>query len=122
MQQSTNTNKKSEKVDKKSEKEINKDDKSKDKKKTGKDEFGVILLDEAPYWVWKRSDESNNNIEYYDINSFLCREKCSPYDDKGNVLYFDKSHLEIQASWKIGKELFESGKMPELFKSLIHSR
>ena len=66
--------------------------------------------------------KSNNNIEYYDINSFLCREKCSPYDDKGNVLYFDKSHLEIQASWKIGKELFESGKMPELFKSLIHSR
>ena len=38
-------------------------DKGKDKKKTGKDEFGVILLDEAPYWVWKRSDESNNNIE-----------------------------------------------------------
>ena len=38
-------------------------DKGKDKRKTGKDEFGVILLDEAPYWVWKRSDESNNNIE-----------------------------------------------------------
>ena len=38
-------------------------DKGKDKKKTGKDEFGVILLDEDPDWVWKRSDESNNNIE-----------------------------------------------------------
>ena len=36
-------------------------DKKKDKK-TGQDEFGVILLDEDPQWVWMRSDESNNNI------------------------------------------------------------
>jgi len=35
----------------------------KSKSKTGKDEFGVILLDEDPQWVWKRTDESNNNIE-----------------------------------------------------------
>ena len=33
------------------------------KKKAGQDEFGVILLDEEPEWVWMRSDESNNNIE-----------------------------------------------------------
>ena len=32
------------------------------KKKAGQDEFGVILLDEDPQWVWMRSDESNNNI------------------------------------------------------------
>ena len=32
------------------------------KKKAGQDEFGVILLDEEPEWVWMRSDESNNNI------------------------------------------------------------
>ena len=38
-------------------------DKGKDKKKTGQDEFGVILLDEDPQWVWKRTDESGNNIE-----------------------------------------------------------
>ena len=37
-------------------------DKGRDKKKTGKDEFGVTLLDEDPQWVWMRSDESNNNI------------------------------------------------------------
>ena len=37
-------------------------DKKKDKK-TGKDEFGVILLDEDPQWVWMRSDEAGNNIE-----------------------------------------------------------
>ena len=36
-------------------------DKKKDKK-TGKDEFGVILLDEEPEWVWMRSDEAGNNI------------------------------------------------------------
>ena len=38
-------------------------DKTKDKKKSGKDEFGVILLDEEPQWVWMRSDEAGNNIE-----------------------------------------------------------
>ena len=37
-------------------------DKGKDKKKTGKDEFGVTLLDEDPEWVWMRSDEAGNNI------------------------------------------------------------
>ena len=36
-------------------------DKKKDKK-TGKDEFGVTLLDEEPEWVWMRSDEAGNNI------------------------------------------------------------
>jgi len=38
-------------------------DKGKDKRKSGKDEFGVILLDEEPQWVWMRTDESGNNIE-----------------------------------------------------------
>ena len=38
-------------------------DKNKNKKKAGQDEFGIILLDEDPQWVWKRTDESNNNIE-----------------------------------------------------------
>ena len=38
-------------------------DKNKNKKKTGQDEFGIILLDEDPQWVWKRTDASNNNIE-----------------------------------------------------------
>tara|TARA_B100000768_G_C11242553_1_gene360237 strand:+ start:373 stop:1479 length:1107 start_codon:yes stop_codon:yes gene_type:complete len=46
----------------------------KSKSKTGKDEFGIILLDEDPQWVWKRTDESNNielrlDQEYgYNIN------------------------------------------------------
>ena len=31
-------------------------------KKTGQDEFGVILLDEEPQWVWMRTDEAGNNI------------------------------------------------------------
>ena len=36
-------------------------DKKKDKK-TGKDEFGITLLNEEPEWVWMRSDEGGNNI------------------------------------------------------------
>ena len=38
-------------------------DKGKDKKKTGQDEFGVILLDEDPQWVWSREDGQGNYIE-----------------------------------------------------------
>ena len=34
----------------------------KSKSKTGRDEFGVTLLDEDPEWVWMRSDEAGNNI------------------------------------------------------------
>ncbi|WP_085300416.1 acyltransferase family protein [Cognaticolwellia mytili] len=64
----------------------------------------------------------NNKIEYYDINFLLCDEKCSPYDRNRKVLYFDKSHIEIQSSIQIGKQLFESGKMPELFSSTITQR
>ena len=37
-------------------------DKKKTKKKTGQDEFGVILLDEDPQWVWMREDAAQNNI------------------------------------------------------------
>jgi hypothetical protein len=37
-------------------------DKGKDNRKTGKDEFGVILLDESPEWVWTRTDAAGNNI------------------------------------------------------------
>jgi len=37
-------------------------DKGKDKRKTGKDEFGIILLDESPEWVWTRTDAAGNNI------------------------------------------------------------
>ena len=36
-------------------------DKKKDRK-AGQDEFGVILLDEEPQWVWMRTDEAGNNI------------------------------------------------------------
>ena len=36
-------------------------DRKKDKK-SGKDEFGVTLLNEEPEWVWMRSDEAGNNI------------------------------------------------------------
>ena len=36
-------------------------DRKKDKK-SGKDEFGVTLLNEEPEWVWMREDEAGNNI------------------------------------------------------------
>ena len=31
-------------------------------KKTGQDEFGIILIDEEPNWIWIREDEAGNNI------------------------------------------------------------
>ena len=34
----------------------------KELKKTGQDEFGIILLDEEPQWVWIREAEAGNTI------------------------------------------------------------
>ena len=62
--------------------------------------------------------DKHEAVHYFDFNSFICGQQCSPYDEEGNVLYFDRSHLEIGASWQLGKQIFDSGQVPQLFYSL----
>ena len=70
-------------------------DKNKDRK-AGKDEFGVILLDEEPQWVWMRTDEAGNNIvlrlnqeDGYTINVTQGDTEIIDYDlgDGDNVIF-----------------------------------
>ena len=70
-------------------------DKKKDRK-TGQDEFGVILLDEEPQWVWMRTDEAGNNIvlrlnqeDGYTINVTQGDTEIIDYDlgDGDNVIF-----------------------------------
>jgi hypothetical protein len=61
------------------------------------------------------------NVNYYDFNEQLCEGSCSPYKD-GKPIYFDSSHIEIQSSWKLGKQLIESNENLKLFETLISTR
>jgi len=70
-------------------------DKNKDRK-AGQDEFGVILLDEEPQWVWMRTDEAGNNIvlrlnqeDGYTINVTQGDTEIIDYDlgDGDNVIF-----------------------------------
>jgi peptidoglycan/LPS O-acetylase OafA/YrhL len=60
------------------------------------------------------------NVEYVDFNVALCEGGCSPYKD-GNPIYFDSSHIEIQYSWQLGKQLVETNQIPSPFKTLTSS-
>jgi peptidoglycan/LPS O-acetylase OafA/YrhL len=62
-----------------------------------------------------------DNVEYVDFNTELCRGGCSPYKD-GMPIYFDPSHIEIQYSWQLGKQLVENNQIPAPIKALIASR
>jgi peptidoglycan/LPS O-acetylase OafA/YrhL len=61
------------------------------------------------------------NVKYIDFNATLCYGSCSPYKD-GKPIYFDPSHIEINSSWQLGKQLIEDNKVPKLFETLISTR
>lgn len=53
------------------------------------------------------------NVEYFDITDFLCpKGVCSAFDENGNVIYYDSSHLTLSASWKIGNSIFKQEGVP----------
>jgi len=60
-------------------------------------------------------------VQYIDFNAVLCEGGCSPYKN-GKPIYFDPSHIEIQSSWQIGKELIENDQIPKLFNVLTLTR
>jgi peptidoglycan/LPS O-acetylase OafA/YrhL len=61
------------------------------------------------------------NVKYIDFNAALCEGGCSPYKNE-KPIYFDPSHIEIQSSWQLGKQLIEKNKIPSLFEPLISTR
>lgn len=49
-------------------------------------------------------------VSYYDANSFLCpNESCPMEDESGRLIYFDSSHLSLDASWRLGERIAATG-------------
>jgi peptidoglycan/LPS O-acetylase OafA/YrhL len=45
-------------------------------------------------------------VDYYDIVDYLCPGGlCTAYDEAGNALYYDPTHLSLPASWEIGRRI-----------------
>ena len=50
---------------------------------------------------------ATSNVEYLDFNEWLCDDTCSPYKN-GKPIYYDAGHIEIGASWNLGKKIAEN--------------
>lgn len=62
-----------------------------------------------------------DNIYYFDVNSYLCpHDICSPYGKTSEVLYFDSSHIEMKASWRIGQDIYNNKSMPKLMYKVFN--
>ncbi len=48
--------------------------------------------------------DSQANVHFIDFTGLVCEIDCSPYK-KSSPIYFDGSHIEIQASWLLGNDL-----------------
>jgi len=49
------------------------------------------------------------NVSYFDANSVLCPNNVCPLqDDAGKLIYFDPSHMSLDASWRLGAKIIES--------------
>ncbi|MDX2367595.1 MAG: acyltransferase family protein [Colwellia sp.] len=67
--------------------------------------------------------QNNEGISYYDVNDYLCtNNKCSPYEDDDSVLYFDSSHIEMQASWMIGRDILSRTGIPTELRFLFNNK
>ena len=66
--------------------------------------------------------KKSESISYFDVNDYLCRNnKCSPYENDNSVLYFDSSHIEMQASWTIGRNILSKTGIPAELKFLFNN-
>ncbi len=58
-------------------------------------------------------------VEYYDANNYLCKNKnCTAYSKLGRALFYDPSHLSIPGSWELGREIIKNEGVPYPFNSL----
>lgn len=46
------------------------------------------------------------NVQYFEVTPYLCPDGiCSTHGQDGEPLYYDKSHLTMSSSWKLGNEI-----------------
>lgn len=57
------------------------------------------------------------NVRYFDIEDIVCQNnKCSAYSELKDNLYFDKHHLSMVGSWKIGRKIVDARGVPDVFR------
>ncbi|MES9957575.1 MAG: acyltransferase family protein [Sedimenticola sp.] len=64
--------------------------------------------------------EDTERVDYYDIVDYLCPGGiCSAYDEDGDALYYDATHLSLPASWKIGRQIINKSQLvPPVFDAI----
>ena len=56
------------------------------------------------------------HIKYFDVVPYLCSVGvCSTFDSSGDPKYYDRNHLSLAASWKLGAEILARGPVPAPF-------
>lgn len=64
---------------------------------------------------------ATDNVEFYDINEFLCSNgSCLVYDEAGKPYYFDASHFSLSGSWNLGREVIEESGVPTPFQKITN--
>ncbi|MFQ3189786.1 MAG: peptidoglycan/LPS O-acetylase OafA/YrhL [Paraglaciecola sp.] len=65
--------------------------------------------------------KTHPKIDYYDFNSYLCPDGlCSVFDLDGEPAYFDRTHLSLPASWKLGEQIIHEDGVPQVFQRLVN--
>ncbi len=63
--------------------------------------------------------QTTANVRYFDATAYLCPNgTCSAHGDDGVALYYDKSHLTMAGSWKLGQRIVSTDGVPEVFRSM----
>jgi peptidoglycan/LPS O-acetylase OafA/YrhL len=63
----------------------------------------------------KRTDR----VEYFDVTPMLCpNQLCSPFDERGEGLYYDAEHISLDGSWRIGRRYIDELGVPAVFSTI----
>ncbi|SNS81813.1 Peptidoglycan/LPS O-acetylase OafA/YrhL, contains acyltransferase and SGNH-hydrolase domains [Noviherbaspirillum humi] len=66
----------------------------------------------------KRFAEMNRKVHYFDPVRYICpNASCSTHLSDGIQLYFDRSHISIPGSWRLGEVIYATEGVPEAFRS-----
>ncbi|MDB5842677.1 MAG: Peptidoglycan/LPS O-acetylase OafA/YrhL, contains acyltransferase and SGNH-hydrolase domain [Herminiimonas sp.] len=64
----------------------------------------------------KRFSEVNRNVHYFDATPYLCPKGiCSTHLQDTEQIYFDKGHLSIPGSWRLGEDVYAKEGVPKAF-------
>jgi hypothetical protein len=74
--------------------------------------MGSISVIAVNHYLKAKADTSSP-VEYYDANAMLCPDgDCRVIDMNGERVFFDRGHLMLNASWKIGRKIIELNGLP----------